>query len=182
MTKKDLEQGTTTEISVKRDKKSKVKLKQSKTLIVKVKKTNDKAIIPTKAHQSDAGFDLHALVSTGDPTDLPISFRTIGTGIAMEIPEGYFGLIKPRSGLSTKEGIDVLAGVVDSGYRGEIKVVLQSSHARGVRMISRGEKIAQILILPLPMLRLILLMSFLILNVAKKGLVLPENEQKRFNL
>ena len=122
--------------------------------VLKVKKIKQDATIPTKAHENDAGFDLYALNTQGDNTDLPTPIRIINTGIAMEIPEGYFGLIKPRSGLSAKEGIDVLAGVVDSGYRGEIKVVLQSSNARGIRVIARGEKIAQIIILPLPQVKL----------------------------
>ena len=88
---------------------------------IRVKKTEKKAIVPTRSNQSDAGWDLYSV--TTRPI-APSQRVTIKTGISLEIPEEYVGLIWPRSGMSVKNGIDVLAGVVDSGYRGEIKVCL----------------------------------------------------------
>ena len=105
---------------------------------------NDKAKMPTKAHTSDAGWDLYAANSTIISEH---QRKTIETGIALEIPNGYVGLIWPRSGLSVKQGIDVLAGVVDSGYRGEIKVCLYNTSKDNV-VIESGDRIAQILIQP----------------------------------
>lgn len=107
-----------------------------------VKKLDTKAIIPTKANKTDAGYDLHAL--NGTIIDKH-SHKLIKTGISMAIPEGYVGLIWPRSGLSYKHGLDVFAGVIDSGYRGDIGVILFNSQY-GSYHIEAGDRIAQILI------------------------------------
>ena len=112
---------------------------------------NDKATMPTKAHKSDAGWDLYAANSTVISEH---QRKTIETGIALEIPDGYVGLIWPRSGLSVKQGIDVLAGVVDSGYRGEIKVCLYNTSTLPVE-IEAGDRIAQILIQPVSQMEMI---------------------------
>lgn len=96
-----------------------------------------------RANPSDAGLDLCAsegcVIPSGHRTATP-------TGIALEIPEGYYGRVAPRSGLAVKHGIDVLAGVVDSGYRGEIKVVLLNTDSEKSFEIRRGDRIAQLII------------------------------------
>ena len=85
------------------------------------KKSSSAAIPPLQNTQSDAGFDLF---SAEDCSVSPFERRLIKTGIHVAIPDGYYGRIAPRSGLAFKNGIDVMAGVVDSGYRGELKVLL----------------------------------------------------------
>ena len=123
---------------------------------VRFKKIHPDAILPTRAHRTDAGLDLHAIsdavVYTGDGPTM------IGTGIAVAIPEHLVGLVCSRSGLATR-GVFVTnaPGVIDSGYRGEIKVILSSlSHRSWVR-IEKGERIAQLLFTPvaLPTLRFV---------------------------
>lgn len=113
---------------------------------VLVKRLDESATIPTKAHEHDAGWDLYANEST---YIIPNHRRTISTGISLEIPEGHVGLIWPRSGLAVKNGIDVFAGVIDSGYRGEIKVCLYNSSDNSVEL-NAGDRIAQIIIQKLP--------------------------------
>ena len=99
--------------------------------------------IPAKGTPSAAGYDLSYV---GHPVILaPMQRMALGTNVVMEIPEGYYGRIAPRSGLAFKEGIDVLAGVVDSDYRGEIKVILINLGDKPVSF-SEGQKIAQIII------------------------------------
>jgi dUTP pyrophosphatase len=108
---------------------------------MKVVKMHPDAIVPNQAHIGDAGFDL---CSVEDITIDPNSRALVSTGIAMEIPFGAVGLIWPRSGLAVKQGLDVFAGVIDSGYRGEIKVCLFNSTDKPVQ-IAKEQKIAQIL-------------------------------------
>lgn len=116
-----------------------MKLSWGKTM--KVKKLHKNAKLPTKANLSDAGYDLYAL----DGGILQKhTHALIKTGISMEIPEGYVGLIWPRSGLSYKYGLDVFAGVIDSGYRGDIGVILYNSQYNSYE-IEAGDRIAQIL-------------------------------------
>ena len=107
-----------------------------------VKKLDPNAIIPTKANSSDAGYDLYAL---NRATIEKNTHRLIKTGISMAIPEGYVGLIWPRSGLAYKHGLDVFAGVIDSGYRGDIGVILFNSQYSSY-VVNTGDRIAQILI------------------------------------
>lgn len=115
---------------------------------LKVRKLKPDATVPTKANLSDAGFDLYA---SEDATIFSGKTALIGTSIALEIPEGHVGLIWPRSGLSVKYGLDVLAGVIDSGYRGEIKVcLLNTKNIYSDIKITKGDKIAQILIQEVP--------------------------------
>lgn len=109
---------------------------------IQVKQLHVDAKIPTRSHDTDAGLDLYANESASIQTT-----GVISTGIAVLIPDGYVGLIWPRSGLSAKHGIDVLAGVVDAGYTGEIKVCL--AYNRDVPdsyNVEKGDKIAQLLI------------------------------------
>lgn len=113
---------------------------------ITVKLLHAKAQKPTKANDSDAGFDLYSIVDTIIP---PKQRKTVNTGIALQMPEHFAGLIWPRSGLSVKRGIDVLAGVVDSGYRGEIMVCLYNTSDEDVG-ISTGDRIAQIIFQEVP--------------------------------
>jgi dUTP pyrophosphatase len=99
-----------------------------------------------KAHPSDAAFDIEA----NEETHLyGYSRQLISTGVRMAIPEGYCGIIKSRSGLAVKNSIEVGAGVIDAGYRGEIKVLL-CNHGDTVLPIKPGDRIAQLMIVPVP--------------------------------
>jgi len=114
-------------------------------VIVKIKKINSDAIIPKYAHKGDAGFDL---CSIEDYILKPMERAIIKTGLQMEIPEGYFGSIRDRSGLAARYSIHVLAGVIDSHYRGEVGVVLVNLD-RGEFRINKKDRIAQMLIQPI---------------------------------
>ena len=98
---------------------------------------------PFKKHYEDAGFDLRA---KHNYKLLPNDTEVIETGVHAIIPEGYVGIVKPRSGLGVK-GTNVTAGVIDSSYRGEIKVVLQH-FGKELLLITAGDRIAQLIILP----------------------------------
>lgn len=103
----------------------------------------DTAHCPTRAHRTDAGLDLYA----DEPaTVYPSRVTTVHTGVAVAIPRDYVGLIWPRSGLAVKSGVDVFAGVIDAGYRGEIQVALTT--VGDPVPISTGDRIAQLLIQP----------------------------------
>ena len=115
-------------------------------LSVKVQLLDDKGKVPTKNNLNDAGFDLYSSIDTVIP---PKQRKTVRTSISIEMPEHFAGLIWPRSGLSVKQGIDVLAGVVDSGYRGEIMVCLYNTSDENVS-ISIGDRIAQIIFQEVP--------------------------------
>lgn len=88
---------------------------------MKIKKLSDKSVIPSKGSSEAAGYDLY---TTESYTLKPGERKAFKTDIALAIPEGFYGRIAPRSGLAVKHGIDVLAGVIDSDYRGEILVAL----------------------------------------------------------
>ncbi len=94
-----------------------------KIVPVKFVKLNNLAIIPSRQKTGDAGYDLYATESVRIK---PMSRALVSTGLSIEVPQGYYARIAPRSGLAVKNGIDVLAGVVDSSYRGEVKVVLMN--------------------------------------------------------
>ena len=113
-----------------------------------IKRLNDYAIIPTTGSEYAAGYDLYAATST--PIILsPSATVLIGTGWAMEVPLGFFGAIFARSGLATKEGLRPAncVGVIDSDYRGEVKVALHNDSTMD-RTIEPGERIAQLIVLP----------------------------------
>ena len=109
---------------------------------IRVKKVFPEANLPTRANDSDAGYDLY---STESLPITPSSRQAICTGICVEIPKGYYGRIAPRSGLALKAGVDVLGGVIDSGYRDEIKVILINLGETLVS-IDEGDRIAQLII------------------------------------
>ena len=109
---------------------------------IKFQKILEKAIVPSYAHQGDAGMDIFsaedAVIKAGER-------KNIRTGLKMELPEGYVALIWDKSGLALKNGIKTMAGVIDSGYRGEILIVLVNLSDTGYK-IKKGQKIAQMLI------------------------------------
>lgn len=114
---------------------------------VLVKKLNNRAIIPNYAKAGDAGMDLTA---TSYSFNDFYGFHEYGTGLAMEIPEGHMGLIFPRSSISKKSLFLCNAvGVIDSGYRGEIKVRFKAADNKKVKYVE-GEKVAQLIIVPFP--------------------------------
>lgn len=111
---------------------------------INIKKLHEDAIVPTYAKAWDAGADLYA---DKDYTIYYNDREVVGTGIAIEIPSGYVGLIHPRSGMASKYGITVLnsPGTIDAGYRGELKVILVN-HTGSNYDVKKGDKIAQLVI------------------------------------
>lgn len=117
---------------------------------IKIKKLYFDAVIPTQGSDQAAGYDLYARGIWGECAIIqPHETRMIGTGIAMEIPNGYFGGIYPRSGLATKSGLRPAncVGVIDSDYRGEIKVAIHND-SNTPKMVNDGDRIAQLIIQP----------------------------------
>tara|TARA_R110000824_G_scaffold166899_4_gene343682 strand:+ start:2069 stop:2491 length:423 start_codon:yes stop_codon:yes gene_type:complete len=108
---------------------------------IKVQRLSKHGRVPTKINDSDAGWDIYA---SEDAIIDPSQSQLVSTDMAMAIPEGYVGLIWDRSGMAAKKGIHRFAGVIDSGYRGEIKVCLWNS-SEDHCIINKGERIAQIL-------------------------------------
>ena len=113
---------------------------------IKVKKLSTEATIPTKANNSDAGWDLYV---SEDAIIDPSKSELVSTHISFAIPEGYVGLIWDRSSMAAKRGLHRFAGVIDSGYRGEVKVCLWNSSDKYC-VINQGERIAQILFQEVP--------------------------------
>jgi len=115
---------------------------------VNIKKLNDQAILPTYGSEFSAGADLYACME--EPLTIEAGkTQLVHTGIAMEIPEGYVGLVYARSGLATKRGLAPAnkVGVIDSDYRGEIMVALYNQ-GETAQIIEQGERIAQIVLTP----------------------------------
>lgn len=115
---------------------------------IKVKKLKPGATVPTMGSKFAAGADLYS-AEDEDVVIGPGETKFIGTGLAMEIPEGYVGLVYARSGLACKRGLAPAnkVGVVDSDYRGEIKVALHN-HGKEAQTVEKGERIAQMVIAP----------------------------------
>jgi dUTP pyrophosphatase len=106
---------------------------------------SEKATLPTRANEGDAGLDLYA----AEPAHLGPGERwSIPTGVAVEIPEDHAGLVLPRSGLARKHGISLVnsPGLIDAGYRGEIKVLLLNTDPAEVYRVEPGDRIAQLLV------------------------------------
>jgi len=113
-------------------------------IMIRFKRLTDTAQIPKRATDGAAGFDLHY---DGDSLELyPGERQILATGIAVEFTYGIAGIIKPRSGLAAKYGIDVLAGVIDTDYRGEVKVILINHGDRPVQ-IRTDDRIAQLVVI-----------------------------------
>jgi dUTP diphosphatase len=111
-----------------------------------IQRLRDDAIVPTRAYDGDAGLDLAAC----ERVELaPGERATVGTGLAVAIPDGYAGFVQPRSGLALRHGITILntPGLVDSGYRGELKVILLNTDAREPFVVEPGMRIAQLVVL-----------------------------------
>ena len=121
---------------------------------VAVHRLRDDAILPSQAYDGDAGLDLAACDGV---TLAPGERASIGTGIAIEIPDGYAGFVQPRSGLAAKHGIGVVnsPGLIDSGYRGEVRVVLLNTDLRDSFTVEPGMRIAQLVVAPVASVRLV---------------------------
>ncbi|MGB5656040.1 MAG: dUTP diphosphatase [Acidimicrobiia bacterium] len=114
---------------------------------IPLKRIDDGLPIPAHAHPGDGGVDLYAR----DAAELaPGEREVVATGIAVAIPDGYAGFVTPRSGLAARHGISVVngPGLVDAGYRGEIKVILVNL-SQEVFVIERGDRIAQLVVVPI---------------------------------
>ncbi|MEK7062247.1 MAG: dUTP diphosphatase [Patescibacteria group bacterium] len=109
---------------------------------LKIQKIDFEAIIPDYANKDDAGLDLYSIEEL---VIQPNKRAAVRTGVKMEIPDGYVGLIWDKSGLAVKNGIKTMAGVIDAGYRGEIKVVLINFGDEDY-IVKKNSKIAQMLI------------------------------------
>jgi dUTP pyrophosphatase len=113
-----------------------------------LRRLRDDAVVPTQAYPGDAGLDLAACerVQLG-----PGERAVVGTGLAVAVPEGHAGFVQPRSGLAAKHGITILnaPGLIDSGYRGELRVVLHNTDPREAFVVEPGMRIAQLVVLPL---------------------------------
>ncbi|MBS1843722.1 MAG: dUTP diphosphatase [Actinobacteria bacterium] len=115
---------------------------------LKVTKLHISAVIPTRGHPGDAGLDLYSIE---DAHMGPGERWSIGTGIAIEVPEGHAGLVLPRSGLAREHGIGLVnsPGLIDAGYRGEIRVLLLNTDPAETVRIEAGARIAQLIITPI---------------------------------
>jgi dUTP pyrophosphatase len=112
-----------------------------------VVKLKDEAVVPTRAHAGDAGLDLCACEAAHIG---PGERWSVGSGIAVEVPEGYAGLVLPRSGLARDHGIALVnsPGLIDAGYRGEVRVLLLNTDPAETFRVEPGERIAQLVVTP----------------------------------
>lgn len=112
---------------------------------LKVRRLDARAVLPTRAYAGDAGLDLYAL----EERELgPGERASIGTGISIQIPEGQAGLVLPRSGLAASHGIAIVnaPGLIDSGYRGEVRVLLLNTDRSKAFTVTVGDRIAQLVL------------------------------------
>ncbi len=117
-----------------------------------IRRLHEGAVLPSRAYVGDAGIDLAAC----EPAELaPGERATVATGLAIAVPDGYAGLVLPRSGLASKHGIGVLnaPGLIDSGYRGEVRVVLYNPGGETFR-VEPGMRIAQLVLVAVEEVRL----------------------------
>lgn len=107
----------------------------------------DQGHLPTYAQPGDAGADLRCVE---DVTLVPLERKVVGTGVRVALPEGYVGLVTPRSGLAARVGLSIVnsPGVIDSGYRGEVKVCLINLDADNDISLAAGDRIAQLVVMP----------------------------------
>jgi dUTP pyrophosphatase len=112
---------------------------------LRVRRLDERAVLPRRAYEGDAGLDLHALEAA---VLAPGERATVPTGIAVEIPEGHAGLVLPRSGLAARHGVALVnaPGLIDSGYRGEIRVLLLNTDREMAFELESGDRIAQLVI------------------------------------
>jgi dUTP pyrophosphatase len=114
-------------------------------MLLEIKRLDPDLPLPSYAHEGDAGLDLY---SAQDVTLEPLQRALVSTGIAVAIPEGYAGFVQPRSGLAIKRGLSLVnaPGLIDSHYRGELKVIAINLDPATAIEIARGDKVAQLVI------------------------------------
>jgi dUTP pyrophosphatase len=113
---------------------------------LRVRRLDPAAALPARAHDDDAGYDLRAIEAA---TIAPGERAMIATGIAIELPSGHAGLVLPRSGLAARHGIALVnaPGLIDAGYRGELKVLLLNTDRETAFEIAAGDRIAQLVVI-----------------------------------
>jgi dUTP pyrophosphatase len=119
-----------------------------------IQRLREDAVVPARAYAGDAGLDLSAC----ERVELaPGERAVVGTGLAVAIPDGYAGFVQPRSGLADRHGISIVnsPGLIDSGYRGELKVILANTDRADPFVVEQGMRIAQLVVLAVPELELI---------------------------
>jgi dUTP pyrophosphatase len=119
------------------------------TVRLQVQRLREDAVLPSQAYDGDAGLDLSAC----DRHELaPGARAVVPTGLAVAVPPGYAGFVQPRSGLAAKHGITIVntPGLVDSGYRGEVNVVLLNTDPTETFVVEPGMRIAQLVVVPVP--------------------------------
>lgn len=126
----------------------------SKSIRMELKKLDKGLPTPKYANPGDAGLDLYAVA---DCTIAPGKREIVPTGIAVAIPEGFAGFVQPRSGLAAKQGLSIVntPGLIDSGYRGELKVIAINTDDAQAIEIARGDRIAQLVIQEVPTVTLV---------------------------
>jgi len=112
---------------------------------LKFKLLHEFAEVPRQQKPGDAGYDLSCLDVCGVS---PGESQLIATGVAVAIPEGFVGLLRSRSGVALKKGLEVHAGVIDSNYRGEVKVLMHNP-TKKIQWFNAGDRIAQLLVIPI---------------------------------
>jgi dUTP pyrophosphatase len=119
-----------------------------------IQRLRQEAVVPERAYTGDAGLDLAAC----ERVELAPGERAlVGTGLAVAIPEGYAGFVQPRSGLAARHGLTIVnsPGLVDAGYRGELRVILLNTDSSEPFVVEPGMRIAQLVVLPIPELELV---------------------------
>jgi len=119
-----------------------------------IRRLHGGAVLPTQAYAGDAGLDLAAAERV---VLAPGERATVGTGLAVAIPDGFAGYVQPRSGLAARHGITIVnaPGLVDSGYRGELRVILLNTDREEAFTVEPGMRIAQLVVLPVPGVELV---------------------------
>jgi dUTP pyrophosphatase len=119
-----------------------------------VQRLRPDAVVPERAYSGDAGLDLTACERV---VLAPGERAVVATGVAVAIPDGYAGFVQPRSGLAARNGITIVnaPGLIDSGYRGEVRVILLNSDREEAFVVEPGMRVAQLVVLPVPELELV---------------------------
>jgi dUTP pyrophosphatase len=124
------------------------------TVELQILRLHPDAVVPARAYEGDAGLDLAAC----ERVELAPGERAlVATGLAVAIPEGHAGFVQPRSGLAAEHGITIVntPGLIDSGYRGELRVALLNTDRREAFVVEVGMRIAQLVLVPLPDVELV---------------------------
>jgi dUTP diphosphatase len=121
---------------------------------LEVQRLREDAVLPARAYEGDAGLDL---VACEGVTLRPGERASVGTGLAVAIPSGHAGFVQPRSGLAAKHGITVVnsPGLIDAGYRGEVRIVVLNTDANEPFTVEPGMRIAQLVVLAVPHVELV---------------------------